>query len=510
MTTARAIRVEPKTRRSLIVALVIAMTMSLVAIAPSLAGANGSDPTIAIGDSEHWDKIGGVDFTRYDCRFSGVADEISYTPLVATGTTVEFDVACSLVLPSNPSRWSGQIVVEPLDQVVPLIPEGEATRILAVTDEVLFGGQGNRSGYASISYAGTGLTDAIDQEFGLDGNSDGLPDAVAAAVEILADFPAALRSGGESGLIGPDSTYGPVTAVEAMGFSNQGIAMRGAMAFGETHGLEVFDVALPMAANLSLTPDASGLTAPPLPGTRDFGDQRALFLNSEGDVIPNGIYDVFGFAPIEGATLELRVEADDVNRFVYEVAGAAHLDPVNQADLLAFGVVLPGAFDDSSPLEWGAVIRAVFVQMRGWVTDGTSPAPSSLLDDPSDPLAADPAYPSSASVLKAKVDRDSNLNALGGIRLPDVELGVGTYLAVGPSMTFTGDITTEFFQVLAGGFDDLECENLDGEPQFKNHGDYVNQVAKITKGLVNDRFLLKADASEMKAGAGSSGIGACN
>jgi hypothetical protein len=38
---------------------------------------------------------------------------------------------------------------------------------------------------------------------------------------------------------------------------------------------------------------------------------------------------------------------------------------------------------------------------------------------------------------------------------------------------FTGDITTEFFQWLAGGFDDLECENLGEGHQFKNHGDYV-------------------------------------
>ena len=419
-------------------------------------------------------------------------------------------MACSLVLPSDPSRWDGEIVVEPLDQVVPLIPEGEATRLLFVTDEVLFGGGGGgRSGYASISYAGTGLTDAIDQEFGLDGNSDGLPDDVAAAVEILADFAAALRIGGKSGLVGPDSTYGSVRAIEAIGFSNQGIAIRGAMAFGEAHGLQVFDVALPMGAALTLTPDAAGLTAPPLPGIRDFGDQRALFLNSEGDVILNGTFDAFGFIPINGATLELRVEADDVNRFVYEVAGAADLDPVNQADLLAFGVVLPGAFDDSSPLEWGAVIRAVFVQMRDWVANGTPPAPSRVLDDPPDPLAADPAYPSNAGVLKAKVDRDSNLNALGGIRRPDVELGLRTYLAVGPPLTFTGDITTEFFQFVAGGFDDLECENLDGEPQFKNHGEYVNQVAKITKGLVNDRFLLKDNASKIKADAGGSNIGKC-
>ena len=48
---------------------------------------------------------------------------------------------------------------------------------------------------------------------------------------------------------------------------------------------------------------------------------------------------------------------------------------------------------------------------------------------------------------------------------------VGTYRAIGPAVTFSGDPLTEFFVWLSGGFDDLSCEpNADGSVRFRNHG----------------------------------------
>ncbi|MDJ0496741.1 MAG: alpha/beta hydrolase domain-containing protein [Acidimicrobiia bacterium] len=495
-----------------IVGAVLGVLVSTFAFSSASADAvePGSSGEIEVTASAIEGTVRRVEFTRYDCQFAGLADEILYTLADGGVGAAEFDVSCFIVLPTDSRRWDGRLVVEPLDLFTVFPPDAEAVRNLYLTDEVVLARGYKRSGYASISYAGAIPSDFIDQRFDIDSNGDGFPDLPAAAVEILADFAGALRTGGNSGLIGAGTDYGTVKSVTGVGYSNSGSALRGVMAFAARHGVTAFDATMPMAAPSTLLPDADGVTAPAVTGPQDFGTERALFVNSESDVLPNGSFDVFGVVPAL-STLSLRVEADDVRRFVYEVAGAAHIDPINQADLVAIGSFPPGTFANSNTLEWSSVIRAVYIQMTQWVAFGRHPKASVLYDSAPDPTAADPAYPGHPSVVSATVDRDSNLNTLGGIRLPDVELGVGTFRGVGPPITFAGDPLAEVFLWLAGSTEDLSCVPLaDGSPRFKNNRDYVRKVAGVAGRLVADRFLLLSDAAELVREARDSGIGNCN
>jgi hypothetical protein len=91
-----------------------------------------------------------------------------------------------------------------------------------------------------------------------------------------------------------------------------------------------------------------------------------------------------------------------------------------------------------------------------------------------------------------------------------VELGVGTYRGVGPPITFSGDLFTEFFQWLGGSTDDLACAPLPGgSERFASNDDYVRQVASVSLRLVLDRFVLLSDALQMIRDARASGIGDC-
>ncbi|MFV1991913.1 MAG: alpha/beta hydrolase domain-containing protein, partial [Acidimicrobiales bacterium] len=471
--------------------LAAAMILSALVPADEATASSSTDGSIIVTGASGHSAVDRTDFTRFDCRYVGEADALPYVRL-SDGEfgPVAFDVTCSLILPSNPDDWNGQIVVEPLDVFAPVVPDGEVARFLYIGEDLLFGGKKNqpRSGYASIGYQAYGPVDSIDQDQTIDEDFDGFADVAAASVEIFADFTSALRGGGNSSLIGPGTQYGPVELITTVGLSNQAAAIRGAMQFGEEQGFAPFDGAMPMAVSVTLTPNASGLTAVNVSGPVDFGSQKALFVNTEGEVAANGTFDVFGLIPV-ASSIVLRVEADDENRFIYEIAGASHIDPVNQADIVAIGLVPPGSFDQSNPLDWTPVRRAIFTQLLEWLVDGTSPEPSQVLDPPAAMAAPDPAYPGHPSVEEGLVNRDSDNNATGGIRLPNLQLGVATYLAIGPPMVFA-DPTTEFFQWLAGGFIDLSCTaNGDGSPRFNSHGHYVGKYTKLANALAKDRFL---------------------
>lgn len=65
-----------------------------------------------------------------------------------------------------------------------------------------------------------------------------------------------------------------------------------------------------------------------------------------------------------------------------------------------------------------------------------------------------------------------------------------------------------FDDQLFGLWVDLTCEPLpDGSVRFSNHGDYVNAYIRQANLLVNQGYLLPADAEAMKERAAESDIG---
>jgi hypothetical protein len=198
------------------------------------------------------------------------------------------------------------------------------------------------------------------------------------------------------------------------------------------------------------------------------GGGRMIFIESEGDLLVS-----------EAEQFRRAAAREDVR--VYEVAGAAHVpSPTN-------------------PLDHYAVARALWTRGDAWVRLGELPPPSMLLelDETGDP---DPVYG-----VVTGIARDADLNARGGVRLPDLHVGRARFIAadfsVEPLPGFAG---------LFGAMVDLACEPRPGSddgPRFRNHGAYVSQFNRQADRLVRQGFLLPADAEVLKEEAAKSEVG---
>ena len=88
------------------------------------------------------------------------------------------------------------------------------------------------------------------------------------------------------------------------------------------------------------------------------------------------------------------------------------------------------------------------------------------------------------------IARDSDGNALGGVRLPEVEVRQALYIASLLDFEIAPGLPG-----LVGSIIDLQCAPLaDGSVRFRNHGDYMNRYADQARSLREARFLLSADA----------------
>ena len=230
---------------------------------------------------------------------------------------------------------------------------------------------------------------------------------------------------------------------------------------------------------------------------------------------------------------------------VYLVTGAKHSSG---------GSVDPGICQQlTNPLDYSPLIRALLVALDKWVTSDTLPpssrfpklsdktlvAPENLefpeipaitygeyslpqanynglhfgaywLDHSKEPPAQLGEYP----VYVPDVDQDGN--GRGGIRLPDLQVPVGTYTGWNRENTETagGDdrlctASGSFFpfrktktERLASGDPRLSLEE-----RYSSHEDYVRKVKSAAMNLVNERLLLKEDAQSIIETADESSIG---
>jgi hypothetical protein len=150
----------------------------------------------------------------------------------------------------------------------------------------------------------------------------------------------------------------------------------------------------------------------------------------------------------------------------------------------AFDCVETHPFVFANPLDWNPVVRALCVAMREWITDGTPP-PSSMWLTPTE---------GEARYGDASMKRDSVGNALGGIRLPDVEAGRGRFYGVSPDSPPAGG------NILAGAY-------FDRHDRFRNHGEYVRAFAAQANALRVAGLLLEDDREALITSAAESRVG---
>jgi hypothetical protein len=185
-------------------------------------------------------------------------------------------------------------------------------------------------------------------------------------------------------------------------------------------------------------------------------------------------------------------EADSPWLRFYEMAGGSHVDAqINEVggQALVRDLDLPPSFcpeptgGDYNPIVIGYVQSALMHGLDRWITDGNEPPASRFMElvEPVD----DP-----------ELSLDEDGNAKGGIRPPQLEVPLGTYVGTnsGPGFCF-----------LFGGFtpfDDARLMQL-----YPNRGRYISRIFRAIKRSQREGFLLPEDAIELRREARRSDVG---
>ena len=421
--------------------IVMSMMLFIAACQPVVASPPEQDQPL-----EEASELGSLEIdsqTLYG-RFNGIDYHMIEGRFVGETEGGSFSAPFEIVTPVDPGRGNGRLVIEPHHFI-----GGAAARDDFVGPALLFG-QG--FSHAAICWQ-------LPAEFMEEHPCLPFVGAEGSEVTIISDFAKILRSGEANEMVGD------VDALYSVGFSNSAEPLQELLR--EPTGQDLFDLSILLTTlwPFYLNPFA------PLPA--DFPDSilppesagRVMVAQSEADVI------LFNGA----------IHRDDGSRSnyrSYEVAGTQHVQ------------------GSEFPLGQGfvPVMRAIFAAGDRWVTDGVEPPASATFEAaPTDEI--DPVYGRVTGIA-----RDENLNALGGVRLPDVALGRSQYIAT--------DTTDLVETILFGLEEDLSCEPLaDGSQRFVNHDVYVAAFVEETARLVAEGFLSPEEAYRAIEAAAASDVG---
>jgi hypothetical protein len=177
-------------------------------------------------------------------------------------------------------------------------------------------------------------------------------------------------------------------------------------------------------------------------------------------------------------------QPDGLNYRLWEPAGTAHADlydtsyiTLNQANQVPTYPPIVCNFPFNSAGQH-YLVNAALVRLTEWIADGTPP--------PSAPPI---------TVVAGVIQRDAFGIALGGIRLPEMDVPTQTQTGVGNS---PGLFCSLFGRTLPLP---VPVSSL-----YKNHGKYVSAFVQATNDLGNGGFLLDPDAEELKTLAAESEV----
>jgi len=185
---------------------------------------------------------------------------------------------------------------------------------------------------------------------------------------------------------------------------------------------------------------------------------------------------------------------------MYDIAGGPH-------------VIVPNAPTCTLPpgrLDWAPLSRALLLRLDAWVGLNAEP-PTSVLTplEPAngEPLALRaPAKLSSAVIQVPK--RDADGNAVGGVRLPDIAVPIGTNGGQNQPPTFTCSLVGSFsaFAATKAQRESAGDARPSIEERYRSRDDYVNRVRLAAQDLVTRGFLLAEDAAVIIQAAASSNL----
>jgi hypothetical protein len=417
----------------------------------------------------------------------------AYYQIVATmnGTGIEgptpYNVPVELLYPANPRNCNGTGIVDLLENsaMVLLNQESVAVPPLAaararLTDKFL--GEKGYS-YVSVQWEKTrGESNVIEIFNELFGTNYVIP-TVNDQFAIILDA-ASLLKAPPAGLPGPPCA---VLKAAAYGFSPSTVPINALKQPGLVEPIFAAGFAA-LFDGVILDSIASG---PLFPDTISKTGVKTIAVSSETDVqlFRN---DVF-----------MRGENPDYRS--YEIAGTSHVT-TDQHDLDDIVPLLP--FPPSPPVQHNlakdsAVHRAMMEHLRRWMAGGNPPPPSVSLDGSNYSLIPLPCGNLPIPGI-ANIPRDSDSNALGGIRLPhlatkvDRECVGNKCKTIGSPLGAYSGVETQY-GCSPGGFPQVALvagtyvRNDDIIDRYRNHGQYVSGVAKAAEYALEQGWILKED-----------------
>lgn len=377
--------------------------------------------------------------TLYE-TYNGV-DFIRYAGrFVSTTPDKAYDAPFEIVVPDDLSVSNGRLFFEPYHHV-----SQAGVRDFYFGSDFLF-----KRGFmhAAVCWQGSDDPDHICAPF------EGDPET---SEQIIIDFVNALKASDRS------AVTGQVDYVYTGGYSSVAQILLSLLRTPKGDGL--FDLSIPLTSGWPLPvqefaplPETMPETLIPAPEAG-----KVMMVNVEADVV------------MYNATV-LRGDDSQPNYRVYEIAGGAHV---------------PAPLYDTTGVMWLPILRALFVAGDQWVTEGMAPPTSTFIEVvPTD--ESDPVYD-----IPTGIQRDENLNALGGIHMPDLVLGRAQFVAA----------DLEVWPKIGKAID-LTCEPLtDGSPRFESYDSYVKQFRDELEALVAARFILPDEVAGLIQAAAASGVG---
>jgi hypothetical protein len=183
---------------------------------------------------------------------------------------------------------------------------------------------------------------------------------------------------------------------------------------------------------------------------------------------------------------------------MYDIAGGSH-------------VVVPKAPSCTQPparLDWAPLSRALLLHLDAWVSRSTEPPASELM--PLEAAGAEPPALRAPTRLPAAViqvpKRDSDANALGGVRMPDHSVPTGTNGGQNQPQSFTCMLVGTFspFAATKAERERTADARLSIEERYRTRDDYVNRIRPAALDLVTRGFMLPEDAAVIVQEAASS------
>jgi hypothetical protein len=247
--------------------------------------------------------------------------------------------------------------------------------------------------------------------------------------------------------------------------------------------------------NINDGPECGAAGSPPFPNCRPElqGDDRWVRTDLPVPVVQAlGETDVAALFGIAGR------QADTENFRYYEMAGVAHLTIHEGVDIippLTLEDLCQNPVNSSAdgPVVGSYLYNAMWDNLEQQVQRGVAPPPSRVMDVDANGV----------------IQRDPYMNALGGVRVPIMDVPTGTYFPptnqADPNLPgflqFLGNLAC----FLGGSTTPFDADTL--KELYPNHGTYVSQVAHAANNLRRDRFLLQEDRQIIVTAASRSTIG---